>query len=261
MCLELKNPLFWKCKYCGEIYLYSEIEKNLFVCKNCGYHQPLTAENRIRYIVDENTFTEMEQNLVSVAPFEFPDYEKKLKNSHMTTNMLEAVVTGIAKIKGVEVFLGVMDSRFIMGSMGIAVGEKIARLFDCARKDNKPVILITASGGARMQEGVFSLFQMAKTSVAISQYKNSGGFFISVLTHPTTGGVSASFAFLGDIVIAEPRAMIGFAGKRIIEQTTNEIMPDNFQTAEFWLERGYLDMLVDRKDLKQILGKLLLMHA
>lgn len=232
----------------------------MFVCKKCGYHQPLSAQSRINQLVDDDSFVEINENLIATMPFFFPDYKMKLETAAKRCQLKEAVITGMARVSGNEIYLGVMDSRFIMGSMGITVGEKIAQLFDIARERKKPVILVTASGGARMQEGLYSLFQMAKTSIAIAQYKNEGGFYISILSHPTTGGVSASIAFLGDIIISEPKAMIGFAGRRVIEQTTRETLPENFQTAEFWLEQGYLDILVDRRQLKNVLLKLIKFH-
>jgi acetyl-CoA carboxylase carboxyl transferase subunit beta len=211
-------------------------------------------------IIDEGTFQETESGIGFQDPILFPGYHEKYSKAVETTGLEEAVVTGRGSIMGIDVMISVMDSRFMMSSMGMAVGEKITRLFEAAAVEKKPVIIFTASGGARMQEGIVSLMQMAKTAAAVAKYSEQGGLYISVLTNPTTGGVSASFAFLGDIIIAEPGALIGFAGKRVIEQTIRETLPDNYQTAEYLLKHGFIDTIVERRDLKDILHQLLCFH-
>src|SRR5699024_968910 len=211
-----------KCDGCRKIFYTKEITKQLNVCPNCGHHHPLDAWSRIDSIFDAGSFEEMDANLTSSNPLGFPDYEGKLEKDRKKTDLNDGVVTGKGKIDGHAVGFAVMDSRFRMGSMGSVIGEKITRIIETARNEGIPFIIFTASGGARMQEGVLSLMQMSKTSVAIERFSSDGGLMISVMTHPTTGGVSASFASLGDYNLAEPGALIGFAGRRIIEQTTRE---------------------------------------
>lgn len=221
----------------------------------------LTPSTRIALISDDKSFRELYAQVKAGNPNSFPGYEKKLEANRLKTGQQDAVVTGTCRIGGVKTAVAVMDKRFLMGSMGIAVGEKITKLTEYAMKRKLPLIIFAASGGARMQEGLFSLMQMAKTTAAIEKYKDAGGLFISYLTNPTTGGVSASFASLGDIIIAEPDALICFAGPRVIEQTIGQKLPEGFQHSEFLLEHGMIDMIVDRKDMKDTLSKILKMHV
>lgn len=248
------------CPECNIPISQYDLQVRLSVCPNCNYHFPLGASDRLAQVVDENSFKELYRSAKSNRINDFPDYLKKITKAQALTQRNEAVVTGIAQINGFPVVLAVMDSRFIMGSMGQIVGEKITRLIEVADKKKYPLIIFTASGGARMQEGILSLFQMSKTASALARFDEHGGFYVSVLTHPTTGGVSASFAMLGDIIIAEPKALIGFAGRRVIEKTMNEQLPDSFQKAEFVLEKGFIDHIVQRKDLKNVLTTLIRLH-
>lgn len=236
------------------------MNKNLNVCPNCGHHHQLTAWERIDSLFDEGTFEEWDGGLAPTNPLNFPGYEEKLEKDRLKTGLNEGVVTGKGTIEGQATAFAVMDASFRMGSMGSVMGEKIARAIENAKEQSLPFIIFTASGGARMQEGVLSLMQMSKTSVAIKRFSDAGGLMISVMTHPTTGGVSASFASLGDYNFAEPGALIGFAGRRIIEQTTREKLPDDFQTAEFLFKHGQLDQVVNRHDLKQLFVKILKIH-
>lgn len=258
---DVPEGLMQKCPNCNEIFYRKELKNNLYVCPACDFHHRLNAWVRISNLFDENTFQEWDKDLTSNNPLAFPDYEEKLKQDQIKTKLKEAVVTGKGLINGCETAFCVMDSRFRMGSMGSVVGEKIARAIERAKEESLPFVIFTASGGARMQEGVLSLMQMTKTSIAIKRFSDSGGLFISVMTHPTTGGVSASFASLGDYNFAEPKALIGFAGRRIIEQTIREKLPKDFQTAEFLLKHGQLDKVVHRHEMKQLLTSLLEMHA
>lgn len=257
---EVPEGLMQKCNSCRKIYYRKEMKKLLNVCPNCGHHHPLAAWDRIESLFDEGTFEEWDRELTSSNPLNFPDYEEKLAKDREKTGLNEGVVTGKGCIHGTPTAIAVMDSSFRMGSMGSAMGEKIARTIENAKEASIPVIIFSASGGARMQEGVLSLMQMAKTSVAIKRFSDAGGLMISVMTHPTTGGVSASFASIGDYNFAEPGALIGFAGRRIIEQTIREKLPDDFQTAEFQLKHGQLDKVIHRHDLKSTLEILLKMH-
>jgi len=258
---DVPEGLMKKCKNCHKIFYTKEMTKHLNVCPNCGYHHPLDAWSRIESLFDPDTFEEMDANLTSANPLEFPDYEEKLEKDRQKTGLNDGVVTGKGDINGYRTAFAVMDSRFRMGSMGSVVGEKITRAIEAARKEKIPFIIFTASGGARMQEGVLSLMQMSKTSVALERLSRSGGLMVSVMTHPTTGGVSASFASLGDYNFAEPGALIGFAGRRIIEQTTREKLPDDFQTAEFLLKHGQLDKVVHRHEMKEFLTTILGIHS
>lgn len=257
---DVPEGLMKKCEQCREIYYQKEFKKNLLVCPSCGHHHRMTAWERVDMLFDEATFEEWDQNIISGNPLNFPDYEEKLIKDQEKTKLNEAVVTGKGSIAGMPTGVAIMDSRFRMGSMGSVVGEKIVRAMEKARKEQIPFIIFTASGGARMQEGVLSLMQMTKTSIAIKRFSDEGGLFISVMTHPTTGGVSASFASLGDYNFAEPAALIGFAGRRIIEQTIREKLPKDFQTAEFLLKHGQLDKVIHRLEMKDMLTKILKMH-
>ena len=254
------SNLFIKCPSCGVTHFQSILVKSLFVCPECGFHHGIDSAARIKYTVDKGSFTEFGKNLCSLDPLSFPNYEEKLKSSMKATNMNEAVVTGTAAIEESPCVIAVMDTRFIMASMGSVVGEKITRAFEYATEHNLPIIIFTASGGARMQEGIYSLMQMAKTSAAAKKHSDKGLLFVSVLTHPTTGGVTASFAYLGDIIIAEPQALIGFAGPRVIEQTINQKLPTGFQRSEFLLEHGMLDKIVSREMMRETLGNILRLH-
>ena len=253
----MNKKMFIKCNKCGMIYESKKMEKNYYICKKCKNHETLYYKMRINFLVDKNSFIETNVNMGFKNPIDFPEYVEKYNKATIKTKMNEGIVTGKARISDEEIMLGVMDPRFIMGSMGIVVGEKITRLFEDARKKKVPVILFSASGGARMQEGIFSLLQMAKTTAAVTDYQNEGGFFISYLTNPTMGGVTASFALLGDINLAEPGALIGFAGPRVIQQTIRQKLPDGFQTAEFLLEHGYLDDIVRRENMRSYITKIL----
>lgn len=258
--IDVPEGLMKKCDGCHKIYYRKEMKKNNYVCPNCGYHHPLSAWERIDSLFDQDTFEEWDKQLVSSNPLAFPSYEQKLEKDRNKTGLNEGVVTGKGLINGQATAFAVMDSRFRMGSLGSVMGEKISRAIENAKMESIPFIIFTASGGARMQEGVLSLMQMAKTSTAIKRFSDAGGLMISVMTHPTTGGVSASFASLGDYNFAEPGALIGFAGRRIIEQTIREKLPADFQTAEFLLKHGQLDEVIHRHDLKNIISTLLAMH-
>lgn len=249
-----------KCDECKEILYKEEVHDNLGVCLNCGKHFRLSARRRIKQIADEGTFKEIAKGIKTKDPLQFEGYTKKLELLEEKTQIEEAVTVGICKICNQETVLCVMDGNFLMGSMGMAVGEKITIAIEEAIKRRLPLIIFCVSGGARMQEGIISLMQMAKTSSALAKLNEEKLLYISVLTDPTTGGVTASFAMLGDIIISEPNALIGFAGPRVIEQTIGQTLPEGFQRAEFLLEHGFIDMVVDRKDLKETLGKLLKWH-
>ncbi len=253
------DGMFEKCPQCKKpIYVKSlGIER---MCPNCHYAFRITAQERLFLIADQGSFTEWDASIHSENPLDFPGYTEKIAQTQIRTGLREAVVTGVAEIEGHKTAIGIMDSYFIMGSMGQAVGEKITRLFEEATKQKLPVVLFTASGGARMQEGIFSLMQMAKTSAAIKRHSDSGLLYITVLTDPTTGGVTASFAMLGDIILSEPGALVGFAGKRVIEQTINESLPDDFQLAETVLKNGFIDSIVERNKMKETLSYLLSVH-
>lgn len=249
-----------KCDNCKEILYKEDVRNNYSVCPNCGKHFRLSSRRRIVQIIDEGTFEELNDDLHTTDPIKFEGYLQKIKSLEEKTKIKEAVKTGIGKINGINVAIGVMDANFMMGSMGEVVGEKITRLIETAIEKHLPVILFCASGGARMQEGMVSLMQMAKTSAALSKLNKAGLLYISVFTDPTTGGVTASFASLGDIILAEPGALIGFAGPRVIEQTINQKLPEGFQRAEFLLEHGFVDRIVERKDMKNELCKILKLH-
>lgn len=257
---EIPEGLMNKCPKCGAIQFSKELEKNLKVCPACGHHFRLNAMERIAMIVDEGKFRELDANMVSVDPLSFKGYTDKLELQKRKANLKDAVVTGEGEIGGFPVVIGVMSFDFFSGSMGSVVGEKVTNAIEIATKKRLPLVLFSTSGGARMQEGILSLMQMAKTSAALARFQEQGGLFISVFTDPTLGGVSASFASLGDYILAEPGAIVGFAGRIVIEQTIRQKLPDNFQTAEFNLQHGQLDKVVHRKDMKAILTTLLDMH-
>ena len=249
-----------KCDNCKEILYKEDVRANFSVCPNCGKHFRLSSRRRIAQIIDEGTYEELNADLHTTDPIKFEGYLQKVKSLEEKTKIKEAVKTGIGKINGINVAIGVMDANFMMGSMGEVVGEKITRLIETAIEKHLPVIMFCASGGARMQEGMVSLMQMAKTSAALSKLNKAGLLYVSVLTDPTTGGVTASFASLGDVILAEPGALIGFAGPRVIEQTINQKLPEGFQRAEFLLEHGFVDRIVERKDMKNELFNILKLH-
>lgn len=249
-----------KCPRCGEVIPGRELERLLKVCPKCGYHFRLTAPERLRQVLDEGTFLEYDRHLVSNPPFNASEYNEKLHAARRSTGLKEAVVTGEGMVMGHRVVVAVLDTRFIMATMGTAVGEKIVRAVEKACAKKLPLIIFSASGGARMQEGIFSLLQMAKTAAALISFQRAGLLYVSVLTDPTTGGVSASFAFLGDIIIAEPGALIGFAGPRVIEQTIRQKLPEGFQSSEFLSRHGFVDLVIPRPMLRPTLKRILSVH-
>lgn len=249
-----------KCDSCKEIIYKEELHKNLSVCPNCGKHFRLSARRRIKQIADEGTFEEIGADILTKDPLSFEGYFKKVEMLKEKTKIDEAVKCGICEIEGQKAVIGVMDGNFLMGSMGSAVGERITLAIETAIERKLPVVMFCVSGGARMQEGIISLMQMAKTSSAIAKLNEAGLLYISVLTDPTTGGVTASFASLGDIILAEPKALIGFAGPRVIEQTIKQKLPEGFQSSEFLLEHGFIDKIVERKDMKSTIAKIIRMH-
>ena len=257
---EVPDGMLKKCNACKAAVFVDEVKKNAYICPHCGNYFRVHARRRIEMLADEGTFEEWDKVMPISNPLSYKGYEEKVKKLQEKTNLDEAIVTGKAKIGGISVVLGVCDSRFLMASMGENVGEKIARAVERATQERLPVVLFACSGGARMQEGIVSLMQMAKTSAALKRHSDSGLLYISVLTNPTTGGVTASFAMLGDIIIAEPQALIGFAGPRVIEQTIGEKLPEGFQRAEFLLEHGFVDQIVKRENMKPVLGRILKMH-
>ena len=257
---ESPNALYVSCPKCKAMCADTDLQSNASVCPSCGHHFRIGARRRIELIADEGSFEELWKDLRGEDRLQFEGYAAKLEQARAQSGETEGVLTGICRIENIKTCIFSMESAFIMGSMGIAVGEKITRLFELARKESLPVIGFCVSGGARMQEGVLSLMQMAKTSGAVKRHSDDGGLYIAVLTDPTTGGVMASFAMEGDITIAEPDALIGFAGPRVIEQTIRQKLKEGFQRSEFLLEKGFLDMICDRRALKECLGKLLRLH-
>ncbi|GAB4275887.1 MAG: acetyl-CoA carboxylase, carboxyltransferase subunit beta [Coriobacteriia bacterium] len=257
---DVEEGVWAKCDSCGHILYEGELEESHKVCTHCGHHFPMTAQERIAHVADEGTFEEMDRWVTSADPLKFDcgkPYPETLERARSRTGLNEAIVTGRALVGASPVVLGAMDFRFVGASMGSAVGEKVVRAFDVAGDEKRAVILFVASGGARMQEGMLSLFQMAKTSSAVARFARSGMPYISVLTNPTMGGVTASFATLADFILAEPGAMIGFTGARVIEQNLKEKLPEGFQTAEFLLEHGMIDAVVPRVELPGMLRLLL----
>lgn len=248
-----------KCPACGNIIYSKLLLKNLKIC-DCGYYFKVSAYERIAMIMDEDSFVETDQQLTTRDPLNFPGYADKLVKTQTQTGLVDGLVTGKGRICNIDTYIGVMDAAFFMGSMGTAIGEKLTRLFEKATCERLPVIVFTASGGARMQEGIFSLMQMAKVSGAVARHSEAGLLYITVLTDPTTGGVTASFAMLGDIILAEPGALIGFAGPRVIEQTIGQKLPEGFQRSEFLLEHGFVDKIVTRDKMRDTLGALLKLH-
>lgn len=249
------------CKSCGAEIAYPDYVANHCICPECGTYFRMRAVERLEATVDEGSFQEIDRKLKSKDPIKFPDYAQKLDKAEKASGLNEGVVCGTAKIDGIDTALFIMDSAFMMGSMGTVVGEKITRLFEKATAQNLPVVGFITSGGARMQEGIFSLMQMAKVSGAVKRHSEAGLLYIAVLTDPTTGGITASFAMQGDIIIAEPKALIGFAGQRVIEQTTGEKLPAGFQRAEFQLEHGFVDIIEERPRMTYTIAKLLAIHT
>lgn len=255
-----EEVLLVQCSSCKNEYSKSFLKNNLNVCPNCGHHMTVSARERIEQLIDKGSFVEQNAGLATGNPLRFPGYRNKIKAIQEENGGKDAIITGRGTINGQDTEIAVLDSTFMMGSMGTVVGEKFTLAMEYALKNKLPFVCVAASGGARMQEGMFSLMQMAKTSAVVEKFQKKGGFFLSVLTHPTMGGVSASFAMLGDIIYAEPHALIGFAGPRVIEQTINQKLPKGFQRSEFQEEHGFVDKIVNRRDLKELIGKTLYLH-
>ena len=260
---EESDGLWEKCPECGQVVYRTDLIDNCSVCSNCGYHNRIDSKERIRLISDPNTFKSINNHLTPVDPLGFKDrraYADRLRESQSSTGLKDGVLTGTCEVNSIPMALAVMDFRFMGGSMGSVVGEKITRLIEHSTKEKLPLLIVCASGGARMQEGMLSLMQMAKISGALERHRDAQLLYMPLLTHPTTGGVTASFAMLGDLILAEPKALIGFAGRRVIEQTLREKLPDNFQTAEYLQDHGFVDTIVPRTELKETLAKILRLH-
>ena len=258
---ESPNALYVSCPKCKAMCADTDLQSNASVCPSCGHHFRIGARRRIELIADEGSFEELWKDLRGEDRLQFEGYAAKLQQARARSGETEGVLTGLCRIENIKICVFSMESAFIMGSMGTAVGEKITRLFELARREHLPVIGFCVSGGARMQEGVLSLMQMAKTSGAVKRHSDDGGLYIAVLTDPTTGGVMASFAMEGDITIAEPDALIGFAGPRVIEQTIRQKLKEGFQRSEFLLEKGFVDMICDRREMKKCIAELLRLHG
>lgn len=258
---SIPKDFLFKCPRCSNTCLLEEFSKHNKVCPVCRYHSRITVTERLGMTLDADSFQEFDGDMISANPINFPDYDAKQESIRQATGLKDAIVTGKGRIRNIECVAAVMDTRYMMGSMGSVVGEKLTRAFEEATKEGLPIIVFTASGGARMQEGIVSLMQMAKTSGAIARHSEKGLLYITVMTDPTTGGVTASFASLGDIVIAEPKVLIGFAGRRVIEGTIKQRLPDDFQSAEFQLKHGFVDMIVERKSLRRTIAHLLKLHG
>lgn len=262
--VEEGDGLWSKCPECGLVVYRKDLVANASVCKGCGHHNRIESEERIALIADPGSFEPLDSSLAPTDPLAFKDrrsYADRLRDSQQSTGLLDAVVTGLCRTSGLPLALGVMDFRFMGGSMGSVVGEKLTRLIETATARRYPVLIVCASGGARMQEGMLSLMQMAKISGALERHRQAELLYLPLLTYPTTGGVTASFAMLGDLILAEPKALIGFAGRRVIEQTLREKLPEGFQTAEYLREHGFVDAIVDRTRLKATLASLLKLHG
>lgn len=260
--VSMPEGLWIKCNNCGEIIYKKEVARNFNVCPKCNYHFRISAKERIELLADKDTFIEYDADMEASDPLNFKDYKRykdRIKDAQRSSGIKDAFISGEAKITGMGVMLGVFDFSFMGGSMGSVVGEKATRTIELGIEKGVPVIIVSSSGGARMQEGILSLMQMAKTSAALAKLRDARLPFISVLTDPTTGGVTASFAMLGDIIIAEPKALICFAGPRVIEQTIKQKLPEGFQRSEYLLEHGMVDMIVERKDMRETIGKILSM--
>lgn len=258
---SVPEEMWVKCPVCESMLLAADLADQLHVCPRCDHHFRLNARQRIHLIADEGSFTELDGSLTSRNLIDFPDYERKLTNAKLESGENESVVCGLCRIGGQEAVLCVMEPFFMMGSMGTVTGEKITRAFELATERRLPAVVFTVSGGARMQESILSLMQMAKTSGAVKRHSDAGLFYLTVLTDPTTGGVTASFAMEGDIILAEPNALVGFAGPRVIRQTIHQKLPQGFQRAEFLLEKGFVDAVVHRREMKPTIEKLLVLHC
>lgn len=260
---EIADGLWTKCEACGVLTYTKDLRANQLVCLECDHHMRVYSDERINQLIDPNTWVAIDENLQPVDPLKFRDrksYSDRIRETQEKTKLTDAVQTGIGQIEGLPLALGVMDFRFMGGSMGSVVGEKLTRLIERATQQRIPVVIVCASGGARMQEGMLSLMQMAKISGALERHRENCLLYIPILTHPTTGGVTASFAMLGDIILAEPKATIGFAGRRVVEQTLREKLPDDFQTSEYLLQRGFVDAIVSRTQLKRTIAQLVRLH-
>jgi acetyl-CoA carboxylase carboxyl transferase subunit beta len=260
---EIADGLWNKCPKCGVLTYAKDLKANQMVCVECGHHNRVDSDERIRQLIDANTWKPLDEHLRPTDPLQFRDrklYSDRLRETQEKTGLIDAVITGLGQINGLPIALGLMDFRFMGGSMGSVVGEKLTRLIEQATQRRYPVVIICTSGGARMQEGMLSLMQMAKISAALQRHQDARLLYIPVLTNPTTGGVTASFAMLGDLIIAEPKATIGFAGRRVIEQTLREKLPEDFQTAEDLLKHGFVDDIVPRTQLKKTLAQLIALH-
>ena len=257
---EVEKELFAQCPSCKESFAKTQIRNNLYMCPACRHHFSMPPEKRIKSIVDKGTFKVFNFDFPELDPLEFEGYLEKKEAIYEKSKYREAVLAGYGQVDGRKVVIAVMNSKFLMGSMGIEVGETITRTIEAAEKYHLPLLIFTASGGARMQEGILSLMQMAKTSAAIERFQKKGGLYITCLTHPTTGGVSASFAGLGDITIAEPKALVGFAGPRVIQQTIGQQLPEGFQRAEYLEEHGFVDQVVPRDELRKVISQILMLH-
>lgn len=257
---KVPNDILYKCPRCQNVLFEEDFQALNRVCPKCNYHGRLTARERLALTIDVGSFKEFDATMKSLNPIDFPNYDEKQQKLREDTGLNDAIITGEGTIKGIRTVVGIMDSHFMMASMGSVVGEKVTRAIEYGTNNDLPVIMFTASGGARMQEGIVSLMQMAKTSGAVARHGESGNLYVTVLTDPTTGGVTASFASLGDIIVAEPKVLVGFAGRRVIEDTIRQRLPDDFQSAEFQLEKGFVDMIVERKNMKDTLAKVLEIH-
>lgn len=260
---EIADGLWSKCVECGVLTYTKDLRANQMVCPDCGHHNRVDGEERIYQLIDGKTWESMDDSLRPTDPLKFRDrkaYGDRIRETQEKIGLLDGCTTGVGKINGETVALGVMDFRFMGGSMGSVVGEKLTRLVERGTRERLPVVIVCASGGARMQEGMLSLMQMAKISAALQRHKEARLLYVPVLSHPTTGGVTASFAMLGDIIIAEPKATIAFAGRRVVEQTLREKLPDDFQTAEYLLNHGFVDLIVPRTQLKTTLTQLIQLH-
>ena len=260
---QIADGLWTKCSSCNSVAYTKDLQANQLVCPECNYHNRVDSDERVRQLIDRGTWKPLDENIQPVDPLKFrdrKDYQARLQDYQSKTGLTDAVITGTGLIDGLPVALGVMDFRFMGGSMGSVVGEKLCRLIERATAESFPVVIVCSSGGARMQEGMFSLMQMAKISGALQRHQEAKLLYIPILTHPTMGGVTASFAMLGDLILAEPKATIGFAGRRVIEQTLREKLPDGFQTSEYLLEHGFVDAIVPRTQLKKTLTQLISLH-
>ena len=257
---SVPQQLFSNCPSCRAMLAQDDLPASCYVCPQCGHHLRLGARKRLALICDPDSFQEMDAGLTGGNPLDFPDYADKLDKARKASGEVEGVITGIGRVDGISAALFAMEPAFMMGSMGAVVGEKITRLFEEATRQELPVVGFTVSGGARMQEGMISLMQMAKTAAALKRHSDAGLLYISVLADPTTGGVTASFAMLGDVILAEPKALIGFAGPRVIEQTIGQKLPKGFQRSEFLLEHGFIDLITPRSHQREVIAQLLRMH-